>query len=46
MSGNPIKRIDARALKAQLHDGGELALLDARVTRVGAFIRRQGFKLD
>ena len=25
-----IKRIDARALKAQLHDGGELALLDAR----------------
>jgi len=30
MSGNKIKRIDARALKAQLHDGGELALLDAR----------------
>lgn len=30
MSGNTIKRIDARALKAQLHDGGELALLDAR----------------
>jgi len=25
-----IKRIDARTLKAQLHDGGELALLDAR----------------
>ena len=25
-----IRRIDARALKAQLHDGGELALLDAR----------------
>jgi rhodanese-related sulfurtransferase len=25
-----IKIIDARALKAQLHDGGELALLDAR----------------
>jgi rhodanese-related sulfurtransferase len=30
MSGSKIKRIDARALKAQLHDGGELALLDAR----------------
>ena len=30
MSANEIKRIDARALKAQLHDGGELALLDAR----------------
>jgi rhodanese-related sulfurtransferase len=30
MSGNRIKRIDARALKAQLHDGGELTLLDAR----------------
>jgi rhodanese-related sulfurtransferase len=30
MSGNKIKRVDARALKAQLHDGGELALLDAR----------------
>jgi rhodanese-related sulfurtransferase len=30
MSGNKIKRIDARALKVQLHDGGELALLDAR----------------
>jgi rhodanese-related sulfurtransferase len=30
MSGNTIKRIDARALKTQLHDGGELALLDAR----------------
>ena len=30
MSGNKIKIIDARALKAQLHDGGELALLDAR----------------
>src|SRR5690349_7272367 len=30
MSGNKVKRIDARALKAQLHDGGELALLDAR----------------
>ena len=25
-----IKRIDARQLKAQLHDGGEIALLDAR----------------
>jgi rhodanese-related sulfurtransferase len=25
-----IKRVDARELKAQLHDGGELALLDAR----------------
>ena len=25
-----IKRIDARTLKAQLHDGGEIALLDAR----------------
>jgi rhodanese-related sulfurtransferase len=30
MSGNKIKRIDAQSLKAQLHDGGELALLDAR----------------
>jgi rhodanese-related sulfurtransferase len=30
MSATEIKRIDARALKAQLHDGGELALLDAR----------------
>ena len=30
MSGNKTKRIDARALKAQLHDGGELTLLDAR----------------
>jgi rhodanese-related sulfurtransferase len=30
MPGSTIKRIDARALKAQLHDGGELALLDAR----------------
>ena len=30
MSGNKIKRIDARALKAQLHDGGEVTLLDAR----------------
>ena len=27
---NPIKRIDARQLKTQLHDGGEIALLDAR----------------
>jgi rhodanese-related sulfurtransferase len=30
MSGNKIKRVDARTLKTQLHDGGELALLDAR----------------
>src|ERR1700759_1170823 len=30
MSARKIKRIDARALKAQLHDGGELSLLDAR----------------
>src|ERR1700754_2404229 len=30
MSGSKVRRIDARALKAQLHDGGELALLDAR----------------
>ncbi len=30
MADARIKRIDARALKAQLHDGGELALLDAR----------------
>jgi rhodanese-related sulfurtransferase len=30
MSGNKIKRVGARALKAQLHDAGELALLDAR----------------
>jgi rhodanese-related sulfurtransferase len=33
MSGSKIRRIDARALKAQLHDGGELALLDAREER-------------
>ena len=30
MSANEIKRIDAAELKAQLHDGGEIALLDAR----------------
>src|SRR5512147_2626067 len=30
MSGKGVKRITARDLKAQLHDGGELALLDAR----------------
>ncbi|MBV9566050.1 MAG: hypothetical protein JOY90_37215 [Bradyrhizobium sp.] len=30
MSGNKITRIDAQALKARLHDGGELTLLDAR----------------
>jgi rhodanese-related sulfurtransferase len=30
MPDNNIKRIDARTLKAWLHDGGELALLDAR----------------
>ena len=30
MPDSKIKRIDARTLKAQLHDGGELALLDAR----------------
>ena len=30
MSANKIKIIDALTLKAQLHDGGELALLDAR----------------
>src|SRR5579862_256934 len=33
-----IKRIDARGLKAQLHDGGEIALLDAR--EEGVFNRR------
>src|SRR3954470_2204971 len=27
---NDIERIGARDLKAQLHDGGEIALLDAR----------------
>jgi rhodanese-related sulfurtransferase len=32
------KRIDARGLKAQLHDGGEIALLDAR--EEGPFSRR------
>ena len=26
----PVKRIDAAGLKAALHDGGEIALLDAR----------------
>jgi rhodanese-related sulfurtransferase len=30
MSSNKVKRIDARTLKAQLHDGDELTLLDAR----------------
>ncbi len=30
MSGSSVKRVSARDLKAQLHDGGELALLDAR----------------
>jgi rhodanese-related sulfurtransferase len=30
MPDNTVKRIDARTLKAWLHDGGELALLDAR----------------
>jgi rhodanese-related sulfurtransferase len=33
-----IKRIDARGLKAQLHDDGEIALLDAR--EEGVFSRR------
>lgn len=33
-----IRRIDARQLKAQLHDGGEIALLDAR--EEGVFARR------
>ncbi|MBM3343377.1 MAG: thiosulfate sulfurtransferase [Betaproteobacteria bacterium] len=27
---NPVKSIDAKTLKAALHDGGEIALLDAR----------------
>jgi rhodanese-related sulfurtransferase len=30
MAGTIVQRIDARTLKAWLHDGGELALLDAR----------------
>src|SRR3974390_1253077 len=30
MSGRGVKRITAQELKAELHDGGELALLDAR----------------
>jgi hypothetical protein len=30
VSADEVKRIDAQALKAQLHDGGEQALLDAR----------------
>ena len=33
-----IRRIDARQLKVQLHDGGEIALLDAR--EEGVFARR------
>jgi rhodanese-related sulfurtransferase len=33
-----IKRIDARQLKRQLHDGGEIAVLDAR--EEGVFARR------
>ena len=33
-----IRRIDAPQLKAQLHDGGEIALLDAR--EEGVFARR------
>ncbi len=35
---NAIKRIDARQLKTQLHDSGEIALLDAR--EEGPFSRR------
>lgn len=35
---NEIRRIDARQLKAQLHDGGEIAVLDAR--EEGVFARR------
>ena len=35
---NAIKRIDAGRLKTQLHDGGEIALLDAR--EEGSFSRR------
>src|SRR5580704_9282627 len=30
MPGTTVRYIDARTLKAWLHDGGELALLDAR----------------
>jgi rhodanese-related sulfurtransferase len=33
-----IRRIDARQLKAQLHDSGEIAMLDAR--EEGVFARR------
>jgi rhodanese-related sulfurtransferase len=36
--GNDVKQIGARALKAQLHDGGEIALLDAR--EEGIFAQR------
>jgi rhodanese-related sulfurtransferase len=35
---NATKRIDVRGLKAQLHDGGEIALLDAR--EEGSFSRQ------
>ena len=35
---NDVKRIGARDLKAQLHDGGEIALLDSR--EEGVFGRR------
>ncbi len=33
-----VKHVDARELKRQLHDGGEVALLDAR--QEGVFARR------
>ena len=35
MSEDVFKRIDARQLKAELHDGKELALLDAREELLG-----------
>ena len=35
---DPVKQVDARELKRQLHDGAEIALLDAR--EEGIFDRR------
>jgi hypothetical protein len=38
------KRIDARGLKAQLHDGGEIALLDAREERAATRMSALGYQ--
>jgi rhodanese-related sulfurtransferase len=41
MTDSDIRRVDAPALKAQLHDGGEIAVLDAR--EEGVFAARHLF---